>query len=145
MQKDGLLYKIIGSTITVKSGDIIKLNGGELKFYFSDHMLGALMILGKYGNSRFLYTGDFHYYDFYPITGVEKIIDDLPKDIDFVLIDSVLSKMTNKNPEEVLNELKSQLTKLAENQRNVLFPQIQQALLLLCLFQSTTIFKIFKK
>ncbi len=120
IKEEDPLYKIVQNTITVKSGEILKTKNCQLRFYFSGHIPGGLMFYLRYCDSQFLYTGDFYYYDVYPITGVEKIINTIPKNIDFVLVDGALSMINSKPLDEVIKALQDHLLSQAKKQKKVL-------------------------
>jgi Cft2 family RNA processing exonuclease len=51
-------------------------------------MPGALMMLAKVQNFRFLFTGDYTYYDITPFAGTRRFLEQISRPIDFLLIDA---------------------------------------------------------
>jgi len=51
-------------------------------------MPGALMFLAKIDDYRFLFTGDYTYWDYTPFAGTRRFLDQISRPIDFLLIDA---------------------------------------------------------
>lgn len=87
---------LISRRIIVSNGSVLKIvnknqskeNSDDfLAFYFAGHMPGALMLYAQFKGRKFLYTGDFSYYDYTPIPGVQSILKALPKSLDLLVMD----------------------------------------------------------
>ncbi|MCP4760512.1 MAG: hypothetical protein GY870_01945 [archaeon] len=59
-----------------------------MTFNHAGHMPGALMILAKVKKFRFLYTGDYTFWDITPFAGTRKFLEQMSRPIDYLLIDS---------------------------------------------------------
>ena len=82
--------KIVENVIYVENGTKIDFKNANcyLSFYHAGHMPGALMILAKVKKFRFLYTGDYTFWDITPFAGTRKFLEQMSRPIDFLLIDS---------------------------------------------------------
>ncbi len=81
---------IIKNVIYIENGDRIefKENNYYLAFYHAGHMPGALMLLVKARDYRFLFTGDYTYWDYTPFAGTKRFLEQISHPIDFLLIDA---------------------------------------------------------
>ena len=81
--------KIIQNVIYVENGDKIEFKNKDcyFSFFHGGHMPGALMILAKIKNFRFLYTGDYTYHDITPFAGTKRFLEQISRPIDYLLID----------------------------------------------------------
>lgn len=81
---------VINNIIYVENGTKIdfKENDCYLAFFHAGHMPGALMLLAKIKDFRFLYTGDYTYWDITPFAGTRRFLEQISRPIDFLLIDS---------------------------------------------------------
>ncbi len=81
---------IVQNVIYVENGSKVEFKEKDcyLSFYHAGHMPGALMILAKIKNFRFLYTGDYTYWDLTPFAGTKKFLEQISRPIDYLLIDS---------------------------------------------------------
>ncbi|MFO7794712.1 MAG: MBL fold metallo-hydrolase [Promethearchaeia archaeon] len=83
-------YKnIVKNVIYVENGDKIEFKDKDcyLSFFHAGHMPGALMMLVKARDYRFLYSGDYTYYDITPFAGTRRFLDQISRPLDFLLID----------------------------------------------------------
>ena len=80
---------IIKNIIYVENGTKIdfKEKNCFLSFFHAGHMPGALMMVAKVNDFRFLYTGDYTYYDITPFAGTRRFLEQIPRPIDYLLID----------------------------------------------------------
>ncbi|TFG28870.1 MAG: MBL fold metallo-hydrolase [Promethearchaeota archaeon] len=85
---------IIRNVIYVENGDKIEFKDKDcyLSFYHAGHMPGALMMLAKVKDFRFLFTGDYTYDDISPFAGTRRFLDQISRPIDFLLIDASSAK-----------------------------------------------------
>ncbi len=85
---------IIRNVIYVENGTKIEFKENKcfLSFYHAGHMPGALMMLAKANDFRFLYTGDYTYYDITPFAGTRRFLDQVPRPIDYLLIDGTSAR-----------------------------------------------------
>jgi len=58
-----------------------------ISFFHAGHMPGALMMLAKVNDFKFLYTGDYTYYDITPFAGTRRFLEQISRPIDYLLID----------------------------------------------------------
>ena len=81
---------VIKNVIYVENGDKIEFKDKNcyLMFYHAGHMPGALMLLAKVRDYRFLFTGDYTYWDYTPFAGTRRLLEQISRPIDFLLIDS---------------------------------------------------------
>ena len=82
--------KIIKNVIYVENGTKLEFKDANcyLTFNHAGHMPGALMILAKVKKFRFLYTGDYTFWDITPFAGTRKFLEQMSRPIDYLLIDS---------------------------------------------------------
>jgi len=80
---------IIKNVIYVENGEKIEFKDKNcyISFYHAGHMPGALMMVAKVNDFRFLYTGDYTYYDITPFAGTRRFLEQIPRPIDYLLID----------------------------------------------------------
>lgn len=81
--------KIVKNIIYVENGTKIEFKEKDcfISFFHAGHMPGALMILVKVNNFKFLYTGDYTYYDITPFAGTRRFLEQISHPIDYLLID----------------------------------------------------------
>ncbi|MFX1414245.1 MAG: MBL fold metallo-hydrolase, partial [Promethearchaeota archaeon] len=116
-------YKnIIRNVIYVENGTKLKFKdkGCYLSFYHGGHMPGALMILAKVKDFRFLYTGDYTYYDITPFAGTRRFLGQLSRPIDYLLIDGTSAREDFGNLSDQFHSLILFLEQKAEYEDNVL-------------------------
>ncbi|MFX1276027.1 MAG: MBL fold metallo-hydrolase, partial [Promethearchaeota archaeon] len=113
---------IIRNVIYVENGSKIefKIKNCYLSFYHAGHMPGALMILAKVKNFRFLYTGDYTYWDLTPFAGTKKFLEQISRPIDFLLIDSTSAYEEFEKMADQINSLLLFLDQKAEYEDNCL-------------------------
>ncbi|MFX1328733.1 MAG: MBL fold metallo-hydrolase [Promethearchaeota archaeon] len=80
---------IITNVIYVENGTKIEFKETDcsLSFFHAGHMPGALMMLVKVDNFKFLYTGDYTYHDITPFAGTRRFLEQISRPIDYLLID----------------------------------------------------------
>ncbi len=85
---------IIKNVIYVENGDKIEFRekNSFLSFFHAGHMPGALMILVKINNFKFLYTGDYTFYDITPFAGTRRFLEQISRPIDYLLIDGTSAR-----------------------------------------------------
>lgn len=85
---------IIKNVIYVENG--VKLNFKEknchLSFFHAGHMPGALMMLARINDFKFLYTGDYTYIDITPFAGTRRLLEQISHPVDYLLIDGTAAK-----------------------------------------------------
>jgi len=88
--EDHEYVNIVKNVIYVENGDKIEFKdkGCYLSFYHAGHMPGAIMMLAKVQDFRFLFTGDYTYYDITPFAGTRRFLEQISRPIDFLLIDA---------------------------------------------------------
>ncbi|MGC9777811.1 MAG: MBL fold metallo-hydrolase [Candidatus Heimdallarchaeota archaeon] len=97
---------IIRNSLNISSGDEICFNNGRFRFFPSGHMPGALMFNCFIDNYNFVYTGDFSYFDNYPIAGARNATDLIQKPINFLLLDSSMCEKSYNSPNTIFSSLK---------------------------------------
>jgi len=96
----------------VKNMSIINLNDNcKISFFYAGHMAGALMLYLNVYNFKFLYTGDFTFYDSFPIAGVINNLNYLPEYIDFALVDGSFASTKYEAPSHIFNNFKDKISK----------------------------------
>ncbi len=116
-------YKnVIKNVIYVENGDKIEFKEKEcfLSFFHAGHMPGALMILAKVNDFRFLYTGDYTYYDITPFAGTKRFLEQISRPIDYLLIDGTAAQEEYGNLSDQFHSLILFLEQKAEYEDNVL-------------------------
>ncbi|TFG02645.1 MAG: MBL fold metallo-hydrolase [Promethearchaeota archaeon] len=113
---------IVRNVICVENGSKIDFKEKEcyLSFYHAGHMPGALMILAKVKDFRFLYTGDYTYYDITPFAGTKRFLGQISKPIDYLLIDGTCAMDDYGDINEAFHSLILFLEQKAEYEDNVL-------------------------
>jgi len=113
---------IIKNVIYVENGTKLKFKnmGCYLSFYHAGHMPGALMILAKVNDFRFLYTGDYTYHDITPFAGTRRFLGQISKPINYLLIDGTSAMEDFGNLSEQFHSLILFLEQKAEYEDNVL-------------------------
>lgn len=94
----------------IKNNEILESLSLKVKFYYAGHLPGALMFFLELFDFKFLYTGDFSYFDTFPIAGVKNQLSKLPKEIDFCLIDGTFSSSRYEAPSHIFNVFKDKVT-----------------------------------
>jgi len=114
--------KVIRNVIYVENGTKLKFkeNGCYLSFYHAGHMPGALMILAKVNDFRFLYTGDYTYIDITPFAGTRKFLGQISRPIDYLLIDGTSAQEDFGKVSDQFHSLILFLEQKAEYEDNVL-------------------------
>ena len=127
----------------IKNEDIIQIsNGCFLKFFHAGHMPGALMLLFKISKFIFLFTGDFSFYDYFPIAGVGSIVENISQNIDFLLVDGTFSSSEFDAPSYLFNNLEIALKAKARYRNKVLIGADYGSTAMVLFF---TIFRFFRK
>ena len=113
---------IVKNVIYVENGDKIefKNNGCFLSFFPAGHMPGALMLLAKVNDFRFLYTGDYTYYDITPFAGTRRFLEQISRPIDYLLIDGTSAHEEHGEISDQFHSLILFLEQKAEYEDNVL-------------------------
>ncbi|TFG17797.1 MAG: MBL fold metallo-hydrolase [Promethearchaeota archaeon] len=113
---------IVRNVIYVENGSKIDFQEKEcyLSFYHAGHMPGALMILAKVKDFRFLYTGDYTYYDITPFAGTKRFLGQISKPINYLLIDGTCAMDDYGDINETFHSLILFLEQKAEYEDNVL-------------------------
>ncbi|MFX1401334.1 MAG: MBL fold metallo-hydrolase [Promethearchaeota archaeon] len=113
---------IIRNVIYVENGTKLKFNNKEcyLSFYHGGHMPGALMFLAKVKDFRFLYTGDYTYYDLTPFAGTKRFLGQISRPIDYLLIDGTSAREDFGNLSDQFHSLILFLEQKAEYEDSVL-------------------------
>jgi len=85
---------IVRNIIYVENGTKInfKEKNSFLSFFHAGHMPGALMILAKTDDFKFLYTGDYTYIDITPFAGTRRLLEQISRPIDYLLIDGTAAQ-----------------------------------------------------
>ncbi|TES99708.1 MAG: MBL fold metallo-hydrolase [Promethearchaeota archaeon] len=114
--------KIIENVIYVENGDKLefKEKGCFLSFFHAGHMPGALMFLAKVNDFKFLYTGDYTYYDITPFAGTKRFLEQISRPIDYLLIDGTAAQEEYGNIADQFHSLILFLEQKAEYEDNVL-------------------------
>ncbi|MBD3194531.1 MAG: MBL fold metallo-hydrolase [Candidatus Lokiarchaeota archaeon] len=99
--------RVVQNAIYVENGDKIEFkdNNCYLAFFHAGHMPGALMMLVKTKDFRFLYTGDYTYHDITPFAGTKRFLDQISRPIDFLLIDGCNAHEEFGNPAQHFHSL----------------------------------------
>ena len=85
---------IVKNVIYVENGTKIDFKDKNcfLSFFHAGHMPGALMMLAKVNDFRFLYTGDYTYIDITPFAGTRRFLEQISRPIDYLLIDGTAAQ-----------------------------------------------------
>ncbi|MFX1374784.1 MAG: MBL fold metallo-hydrolase [Promethearchaeota archaeon] len=80
---------IVRNVIYIENGDKLEFKEKNcfLSFFHAGHMPGALMMLAKANDFKFLYTGDYTYHDITPFAGTRRFLEQISRPIDYLLID----------------------------------------------------------
>ena len=116
-------YKnIVKNVIYVENGDKIKFKEKNcyLSFFHAGHMPGALMMLAKINDFRFLYTGDYTYYDVAPFAGTKRFLEQISRPIDYLLVDGTCANEDHGNLSDQFHSLILFMEQKAEYEDNVL-------------------------
>ncbi|MHA2430333.1 MAG: MBL fold metallo-hydrolase [Promethearchaeota archaeon] len=113
---------IVRNVIYVENGTKLRFKekGCYLSFYHAGHMPGALMLLAKAKNFRFLYTGDYTYHDITPFAGTRRFLGQISRPIDYLLIDGTSAMEDYGNLSDQFHSLILFLEQKAEYEDNVL-------------------------
>lgn len=113
---------VVRNVINVENGTKIKFKqkGCYLSFYHAGHMPGALMLLAKVKDYRFLYTGDYTYHDITPFAGTRRFLGQISRPIDYLLIDGTSANEDYGNLSDQFHSLILFLEQKAEYEDNVL-------------------------
>ncbi|MFX1359369.1 MAG: MBL fold metallo-hydrolase, partial [Promethearchaeota archaeon] len=113
---------VVKNVIYVENGTKLKFKekGCYLSFYHAGHMPGALMLLAKVKDFRFLYTGDYTYHDITPFAGTRRFLGQISRPIDYLLIDGTSASEDYGNLSEQFHSLILFLEQKAEYEDNVL-------------------------
>ncbi|MFX0042480.1 MAG: MBL fold metallo-hydrolase [Candidatus Hodarchaeota archaeon] len=113
---------IIKNVIYVENGDKIEFKEKNcyLSFFHGGHMPGALMLLAKVNDFRFLYTGDYTYHDITPFAGTRRFLEQISRPIDYLLIDGTSASEDFGNLSDQFHSLILFLEQKAEYEDNVL-------------------------
>jgi len=98
---------IVKNVIYVENGEKIEFKDNDcfLSFFHAGHMPGALMLLAKINDYRFLYTGDYTYWDITPFAGTRRFLDQISRPIDFLLIDASCAHEDFGDPSQQFHSL----------------------------------------
>ncbi|MFO8020668.1 MAG: MBL fold metallo-hydrolase [Promethearchaeia archaeon] len=107
---------VVKNVIYVENGEKIEFKERDcyLAFYHAGHMPGALMLLSKLRGFRFLFTGDYTYWDYSPFAGTRRFLDQISRPIDFLLIDGTCANEEFDNFSQQLKTLLLFLEQKAE-------------------------------
>jgi len=113
---------VVRNVIYVENGTKLKFKekGCYLSFYHAGHMPGALMLLAKVKDFRFLYTGDYTYHDITPFAGTRRFLGQISRPIDYLLIDGTSANEEYGNLSDQFHSLILFLEQKAEYEDNVL-------------------------
>lgn len=113
---------IIQNVIYVENGEKIEFKDKNcyLSFFHAGHMPGALMLLVKVDDFRFLYTGDYTYHDITPFAGTRRFLEQISRPIDYLLIDGTSATEDYGNISDQFHSLILFLEQKAEYEDNVL-------------------------
>ncbi len=97
---------IIKNVIYVENGDKIEFKDKSfLSFYHAGHMPGALILLAKVNNYRFLFSGDYTLHDYSPFAGTRRFLGQISRPLDFLLIDASCAHEDFGNPSQHFHSL----------------------------------------
>jgi glyoxylase-like metal-dependent hydrolase (beta-lactamase superfamily II) len=98
---------VIRNVIYVENGSKLDFKEKDcfLSFFHAGHMPGALMILAKTKDYRFLYTGDYTYYDITPFAGTRRFLEQISRPIDYLLMDATSIYENFGDPSEQFHSL----------------------------------------
>ena len=134
--------KFLNNIFFVKNEDIINIEDGNFfKFFYAGHMPGALMLFFKIHDFSFLFSGDFSFYDYFPIAGVRSHLELIPQKIDFLLVDGAFSDTQFNAPSYIFDNLRQILRLKAKYRNKVLIGADYGSTALVLFF---TIFRFFR-
>jgi len=115
-------YNVVRNVIFVENGSKLEFKNPDcyMSFFHAGHMPGALMQLVKIRDFRFLFTGDYTYWDITPFAGTMRFLDQISRPIDFLLIDGSNAYDDFGNPSQQFHSLFLFLEHKAEHEDNVL-------------------------
>ncbi|MHA1726831.1 MAG: MBL fold metallo-hydrolase [Promethearchaeota archaeon] len=122
--------------------EIIINNSFKIKLFYAGHLPGALMFYFKLHDYQFLYTGDFSFYDTFPLAGAKSHLKKLPEHIDFCLIDGIFSSENFDAPSHIFNVFKDKISKKVRFSNKILIAADYGSMALVYFF---TIFKFFRE
>lgn len=113
---------IVKNVIYVENGEKLEFKNKDcyFSFFHAGHMPGALMILAKIKDFRFLYTGDYTYNDITPFSGTRRFLEQISRPIDYLLIDGTSAKEDHGNISDQFHSLILFMEQKAEYEDNVL-------------------------
>jgi len=113
---------IVQNVIYVENGEKVEFKNKNcyLSFFHAGHMPGALMLLAKINEFRFLYTGDYTYHDITPFAGTRRFLEQISRPVDYLLIDGTSAKEDHGNISDQFHSLILFLEQKAEYEDNVL-------------------------
>ena len=113
---------IVQNVIYVENGEKIEFKNKNcyLSFFHAGHMPGALMLLAKINDFRFLYTGDYTYHDITPFAGTRRFLEQISRPVDYLLIDGTSATEDHGNISDQFHSLILFLEQKAEYEDNVL-------------------------
>ncbi|MHA1668954.1 MAG: MBL fold metallo-hydrolase, partial [Promethearchaeota archaeon] len=113
---------IVKNVIYVENGEKLEFKDKNcyFSFFHAGHMPGALMILAKVNDFRFLYTGDYTYNDITPFSGTKRFLEQISRPIDYLLIDGTSAKEDHGNISDQFHSLILFMEQKAEYEDNVL-------------------------
>ncbi|MBY9003655.1 MAG: MBL fold metallo-hydrolase [Candidatus Lokiarchaeota archaeon] len=113
---------IVENVIYVENGEKLEFQDKNcyFSFFHAGHMPGALMILVKVNDFRFLYTGDYTYNDITPFSGTKRFLEQISRPIDYLLIDGTCAKEDHGNISDQFHSLILFMEQKAEYEDNVL-------------------------
>jgi Cft2 family RNA processing exonuclease len=113
---------IVQNVIYVENGEKIEFKNKNcyLSFFHAGHMPGALMLLAKINDFRFLYTGDYTYHDITPFAGTRRFLEQISRPVDYLLIDGTSATEDHGNVSDQFHSLILFLEQKAEYEDNVL-------------------------
>ena len=115
-----LIKKIIQEYYFIKNLDMLRINEFKIKFFYAGHMPGALMFFLELWGYKFLYTGDFTYYDYFPIAGVKSQQKHLPSKINFCLVEGTSSTQQYDAPSHIFGVFKDKITDRIQHRNRIL-------------------------
>ncbi len=92
--EEEVYQNIVRNIIYVENGTKIEFKEKScfFSFFHAGHMPGALMLLAKVNNFKFLYTGDYTYIDITPFAGTRRFLEQISRPIDYLLIDGTAAR-----------------------------------------------------
>ena len=114
--------QICRNVIYVENGEKLEFKDKNsfFSFFHAGHMPGALMMLAKANDFRFLYTGDYTYNDITPFSGTKRFLNQISRPIDYLLIDGTSAKEDHGNISDQFHSLILFMEQKAEYEDNVL-------------------------